>query len=257
YRARRTCQLDGWVLSDTECRLIALRHLLLRQTPGQEQPVAAETQVAGPREYPEAEIAELNNWGPRWTLVGQPFNVQLDGHNGLWFQIAGAPAHAKIAIDGQLARTSVGARVVTSGLFGEQQTHILATPGRYPIALVDPVRAVQQHIGYFEVRDPAAETALEEAFCEIRDWGPQRTRLGTLANPQPDGSLGIWVRTDCLPADARLQVGEDLVPSGVRPPGLTGAIPPALLAQPGRRPLSIYSPRMNQRVVLGDLLVED
>ncbi|MFV0478765.1 MAG: hypothetical protein ACK5ME_13160 [Parahaliea sp.] len=259
YRGSKLCQLDGWTFSESECYLIGLRYQLLREVQGQVALLASQEQVLKPQapaDYTEGHIAELEDWGPRYTLLGERVNVQLDGHSGLWFKMAAVPAHAKIMIDGEIAKTSVSDKVVTSGLFAEQQNRILATAGRYEIALIDPVRGLRQHLAYFEVRDPAQPVAADVS-CEIENWGPRRSPLGTLANQQPDGSLGVWVKADCLPPDTRLMVGDDLVPSGVRKPGLTGAIPSALLAQPGILQLYLFSADTQWRIPLGELVLAE
>ncbi|MBN7795179.1 hypothetical protein [Parahaliea mediterranea] len=252
-----TCRVGGWVLSGTECRLVGLRHLLLRLEPGNAQLVAAETKVPSVADYAEGHIAPLANWGPKSTRVGEKFNVQIDGHSGLWFQFSGAPAHARIVIDGELVKTSVSAKVVTSGLFGEMQERILATPGRYDIALVDPVRGIRQPVGQFVVRPRKAASGPGKAgFCEIEKWGPQSTRVGLAKNEQPDGAMGLWVRSACMPRDAQLIVGDDVVKSSVKKFGLSAAIPAVFLEAPGELELVLYSPATGQRQPVGVLVVE-
>lgn len=257
FQRGRTCQVEGWLLSQTECRLVGLRHLLARADAGNAALIAAETREQTVADYPEGEIAPLAKWGPQKTRVGEKFNVQLDGHSGLWFQFSGAPAHARIAIDGELVKTSVSPEVVTSGLFGEMQERILSTPGRYPIALVDPVRRVRQPVGHLEVlpRKPAAGIG-SGGFCDIEKWGPQKTRVGLAKNEQAGGAMGVWVKSDCMPPDTRLMVGDDMVKSGVRKFGLAGSVPAVFLETPGELELQLFSPSTGQRQPLGVLLIE-
>ncbi len=258
FRSKRLCQVDGWMLSQTECELAGLRHLLVSRSERDRELVARETTTGADDGFIDGHIVELQNWGPRTTPVGQPFNVQLDGHSGLWFVMPGAPAHVQIEFDGQLMKTSVSPKVVTSGLFGEQQNKWLATAGRYQVALVDPVRRIRQPIGEFVVGKPDKLEPAQQMFCEITNWGPRKTSVGVIANQQPDGSLGLWVKSSCFPSDARLLVGDDVIRSGLRSSSLmTGSIPPALLERPGKVPISIHSEKLGQSLPVGELTIVD
>ena len=250
------CELEGWRLSETECQLaglqwLAIQHGLLDATGPEERQAKA---------YTAGEIAPVKNWGPRHTLRGEVFNPQLDGHSGLWFLVEGAPPHARIMIDGQIAPTSVSEKSVSSGLHGAEQERILAKPGRYEIALVDPIRKTKQVVGHFEVREspgkPAASKSRDMAFCEVTRWGPQRTRAGVAANEQPDGSMGLWLHTDCLPRGARLWFGEDLLVYHRKPFGLTALLPLALLGAPGKVPLSFSLGSDGEKQVFGHVVIE-
>lgn len=255
-----TCSVKGWQLSLTECQLGGLRQLAIARgliIIGQEQQKA----LAGHTDiYTAGEIAPLENWGPRHTVQGKKFNEQLDGHSGLWFKVRGAPAHAKIMIDGEISKTSVSEKVVSSGLFDEMQERILSTPGTYEIALVDPIRKIKQAIGKFEVRghplaaQPAVESAVE--FCQVESWGPRKTRVGVAANEQADGSMGIWVRTSCLPVDTQLLFADDPLPVKRRSFGLTAAIPLAFLGAPGQVAVTLYNPASGQRRLIGHVIIE-
>ena len=250
------CNIDGWQLSLTECQLVGLRQLALHSGLLQAQQVSMQ-EGAG---YSNKEIAALEDWGPRHTLQGETFNRQLDGHSGLWFKLSGAPGHAKIMIDGELSSTSVSENTVTSGLHGATQERILANPGKYEIALVDPIRKTRQHIGYFEVRaispvDSAQITSKDE-FCDVVKWGPRETRAGEAVNEQPDGSMGIWLHTRCLPPDTQLFFGDDPLKYHRRAFGLTTSVPLALLGAPGRIPLSLYNPDTGEKRVFGHLLIQ-
>ena len=250
------CNIDGWQLSLTECQLAGLRQLavsagLLRAK------VASEQGDAG---YSNQEIATLDNWGPRHTLQGQTFNQQLDGHSGLWFKLSGAPGHAKIMIDGEISSTSVSDKTVTSGLHGATQERILATPGKYEIALVDPIRKTRQHIGYFEVRggppEASGQISSADEFCEVLKWGPRETRAGEAVNEQPDGSMGVWLHTRCLPRGTQLFFGDDPLKYHRQAFGLTTSVPLALLGAPGRIPLSLQHPDTGEKRVFGHLLIQ-
>ena len=247
------CEVEGWRLSLTECRLAGLRRLAVR-----EGLLEVEVATASPAEYTLGEVAPVAGWGPQHTRVGESFNPQLDGHSGLWFRVEGAPAQAKIMIDGQLAKTSVSERTVTSGLHGAQQERILSTPGRYEIALVDPMRKIKQPLGYFEVREfeSPATAPSAEALCEVTRWGPRRTRPGVASNEQPDGSMGLWLHTDCVPENVQLLFGDDVLEHRRKRFGLTAHVPIALLGTPGKVPISLRNKGTGEKLVFGHLVIE-
>lgn len=255
------CELDGWRLSLMECQLAGLRHLALRADPANLALMQQQERARQQQGLTEGEIAPLANWGPRKTVQGQKFNEQLDGHSGLWFQFDNAPNRARIMIDGELALTRVSPTVVTSGLHGEMQERILATPGEYEIALVDPVKKIKQPVGKLVVEpDPRltkGSNAADTEFCEVTEWGPRETRVGVAANPQPDGSLGLWVQTGCLPAGTQLLFIDDVL--GINPTsfGLTAAIPLVLLESPGPKPLYLYNPQTRRRRLIGELDIRE
>ena len=58
--------------------------------------------------------------------------------------IAGA-GPAKIMVYGELSSTPVSEKALTSGLHGATPERIPAAPGKYQIALVDPIRNIRQH----------------------------------------------------------------------------------------------------------------
>ncbi|MDH3994859.1 MAG: hypothetical protein OEV47_18210 [Gammaproteobacteria bacterium] len=252
------CDVQGWQLSVTECQLSGLRQLALDD--GLLQPPEEMGQADAAEAYTDTEIAVLTGWGPQETLQGKGFNTQLDGHSGMWFKLAGVPGHAKIMIDGEIARTSVREGVVTSGLRGEMQQRILATPGEYEVALVDPIRRTRQLIGFFTVKaDPsmASKTvAPAEDFCSVEQWGPRTTRAGVAVNEQPDGSMGLWLHTSCLPEGSRLLFGEDPLDYRRREFGLTAAVPLALLGAPGSVPLKLYNAATNKTLLIGQFVIK-
>lgn len=59
---------------------------------------------------------------------------------------------AKIMIFGEAPGTTVIEQTLISGLHGATQERIPAAPGKYPIALVDPMRKILQHTDTGEQR---------------------------------------------------------------------------------------------------------
>lgn len=257
----RVCEIEDWRLSLTECQLAGLRVLAIDANPANAAVAEARRNGEGESGYTIGEIAPLKNWGPRKTLQGQSFNTQPDGHSGLWFQFKGAPARARIMIDGEIAKTSVSPDTVTSGLFGATQKRILSTPGAYEIALVDPVRRVKQPIGKLVVEKDPSYKAEEHAqardgYCPATKWGPRKTQVGVARNEQPDGSMGVWVHMDCYPGDATLRFGDDPLPLTRKGFGFTTSIPLPLLESPGEKPLVLMSPGAGTEFTVGHIVIE-
>lgn len=266
FAAGRTCRVEGWLLSQTECELAGLRWQLLGDAPAtQPKAAVATTAVAAVQTQPDAApneaaapvvIADVLSWGPQTTEQGAKFNVQPDGHSGLWFQADNVPSWVKVRIDGVEAPTQISEKGFTSGLFGDVQERILATPGSYPIELYDPMRDVVQLIGQFEVR-PMAERALRpdgsrsEVFCPVETWGPDRTTAGTAANAQPDGAQGMWFTLPCAPANVQLVFGDDRLPTTRTERGVTARVPLALLATSGKVALKLRDMGSGEELVVG------
>ncbi|WP_041524091.1 hypothetical protein [Gilvimarinus agarilyticus] len=260
FSSNKTVAIEGWSLSETECQLAALRYLVIADNPDNAAILRAQEKAKLQAGLKEGEIAPLKNWGPRKTTQGQKFNEQSDGHSGLWFQFSGAPSHAKIMIDGELVRTVVNESVVTSGLFGEMQERILATPGEYDIALVDPIKNIKQPIGSLTVKaDPRMakrQGKRESVFCSVSDWGPKKTIIGQPANEQPDGSMGVWIKASCIPTNAQILLDGDHLPITIREFGATTSIPAALLEAPGEKTLYLLDPTSKEKQIIGTITIQ-
>jgi hypothetical protein len=252
-----TCEIHGWRLARTECEIAAVRWLAfgsLAALAATESPDDSNSAASGPETSPI--IVEVTNWGPRSTEQGEPFNVQPDGHSGLWFAATNAPSWVKIVIAGTEAPTTVLDRAITSGLFGEEGYRVLSTPGSHPIELYDPVSGIRQPIGEFIVRPSAERAQLEDgtrakSLCPVSAWGPDRTRAGVPANAQPDGSMGLWFRTPCAPTNVRLIFGEDRLPMTRSEFGLTARVPLALIETPGEHQVALFDVDTGQQMPVG------
>lgn len=257
FAEQRTCEVDGWLLSQTECDLLVLRWMLYGDAaaPGEAEPAIEE--AAAPV---EALIVEVKNWGPQSTEAGSKFNVQPDGHSGIWIAATGVPPWITVRIDGRNAPTFVSDAAITTGLHGAEQDRILALPGRYPIQLFDSARNVVQTIGQLEVR-PRAERLLRadgtrsSVFCPIEGWGPQSTRRGVAENPQPDGSMGVWMQTACLPRRVEFLFGEDALPVVHGENGATAGVPLAMLQVAGVIPLALRDRDSEELLEVGTLTI--
>jgi hypothetical protein len=136
-------EVAQWQLSDTECRLAALAAVLQ----GQRTP-----EVPAPPAERDGFIADIENWGPRFTIQGETFNTQPDGHSGFWIKAKGAAASVIVRFDGKDQRTVVYPEVLTSGLRGKFMKEIINTPGSYEVELYDKARRLRQKVGDFTVK---------------------------------------------------------------------------------------------------------
>lgn len=252
FRGGRLCEVDGWLLGESECVAATLRLELY-----------GESEPDGEAAWREGVLVEVIDWGPRETFRGVGVNVQPDGHSGLWFRIENAPSWLRIEIDGAIAPTYISETVITSGLYGEQRDHILETPGEYPIAIVDPMQRIRQPIGVFTVRPPPPflirADGTTSVFCAVEAWGPDGNRTGRPANPQPDGHDGLWIRTACAPDHVQVLFdGDPLVTTNDRNSGVVTALLPAshyAVARVAR--IQLYDPDSGEVLDVGEFAVTD
>lgn len=242
--------LDGWQLSRTEALLALLAYRCLGdEVDGELPPVA------------EQSFLTLENWGPQRTVQGKSVNTQSDGHTGLWFRFA-EPTQSwyEISIDGERQPTFSNGKVLTSGLHGALQQRILGTPGRYVVAVHDDMNRRWQTLGEFVVDVPPTPYTREDgsvsaSFCAIELWGPQATQVGVAENPQPDGSMGVYVRTGCSPKDSTLYFDGNALVTTVQADIVTARLPVSLLQSVGEFPLVLRSTRAGEEIVIGNIAV--
>lgn len=242
--------VDGWQLSRTEVLLSLLAFRCFGDAVDAELPPVSEQL-----------FATLEVWGPQRTTQGQSVNTQSDGHSGLWFRFA-EPTQSwyEISIAGERQPTFSNGKVLTSGIHGELQERILSTPGSYKVVLHDDMNRRWQTLGEFVVepspqryvRDDGSQS---EHFCAITLWGPTSTRVGVAENPQPDGSMGIYVRTGCAPADARLLFDGTVLETSVQSAIVTARLPVALLQKAGEFPLVLRSEGQGEEITIGMIAV--
>lgn len=253
FISHNICSLEGWTLSLLECQLAGLQVL--------SAPNRSTATTAGKDDTLHAftlgSIAEMALWGPQETTQHQPFNVQNDGHSGLWFQFKNAPPHVKIMIDGEICRTVVSEKVVTSGLYEEMAERILSTPGSYAINLVDPIRKIYQPVGNLTVHpDPFSSNKKDiTTYCKIKSWGPKKARAGFPENVQPNGNMGMWFKTRCNMEGVSFFFGEEMFQIQARDFGFTSSIPVALLEAPGQVTLQMQLPN-GEKTSIGEFIIE-
>lgn len=144
YRDGLVCDFHGWPMSETECALI------VAQAQNGSSTTLQEMTIENAR---EATWIEIHNWGPRSTRRGQVFNLQPDGHGGIWFQASGDFSSTVIVIDGSKHNTTLNNDGFTTGVSGEALTSLINDPGTYVVWAYDFSRHQKQRLGEFVV-DP-------------------------------------------------------------------------------------------------------
>ena len=152
FREGRLCELEGWRLSETECRLAAIVHLHLVST-GR---VATPAPARGPLDdLPSIALVKVARWGPQIVYLNETFNEQPGGSSAVWVGLAEPPRlpGAMLYLADQATEVTVNAdKSFISGNFRPSQTEqLVSRPGQKALYLVDPAQG-QQLIGYVTVR---------------------------------------------------------------------------------------------------------
>lgn len=249
----RLCQVNDWLLSETECRAAALSHL-----------VHGEAASGRLEAFRDGVIVNIEAWGPQSTEQGVPVNVQPDGHSGLWFLAENVPDWLKLEIDGSRAAIVRSERSFTSGLYEGIQERILSEPGEYPIVLLDEMNRIRQPVGNFVVH-PKVERALladgsaATSLCPVLDWGPKETRAGKVPNPQPDGAVGMWFRVECAPDNVQV-LFDGVALATTRDSTMnvvTALLPGEYIAVARHAALALRDPDTQETIDVGSFLVTD
>ena len=77
---------------------------------------------------------------------------------------------------------------------------------------------------------------------KVTNWGPQETKVGVVPNPQPDGSMGIWIQVSDTKGLGETQVlfgGQAGTQAVVKDQLITVAIAPSQLGHPGDKEIVI------------------
>jgi len=250
FAAGDTLATRDWHLSRTEALLALLRH----EAVGITSPEPGGQPAKG-------RIADLGGWGPAGTHVGRVPNPTPLGHAALWFHADNAPRWAEIAIAGERLRTRLRNGLLVATLQSPLLDQLIAKPGRHPITLHDDMANTWQPVGEFRV-DPEpqryshADGRASAVFCPIRGWGPRRVQAGEPKNTRPDGSMGVWIETDCAPNNTRLRIGERSFDTYVGYRRVTAKVPPELVAAPGELAVALLAPETGESIPVGTLRVE-
>jgi hypothetical protein len=251
FSAGRLVEIDGWQLSETECRLAALAAA---------QQGFETAQVPEPPKDRYAEFLEVEAWGPQDTVQGQTFNEQPDGHSGIWVKAAGAPASVVLQFDGKTQDTQVYADHLTSGLRGEYMHQVIDTPCVYQVELYDKATLTRQVLGDFTVKasgdQPRKVSEDQLAACRICSWGPDKAKAGEAFNRQPSGASAFWVRINCAADGSVLLLAGTALKTKVRKDLLTATVPNGHQLEAGSHDLELRVGNGPKTVQVGTLVIE-
>ncbi len=234
FAADHVINVDGWMLSETECQVVALAASLQ----GHRESILPEKTPAT-----IGQIVEVEDWGPKSTLQGDKFNEQPDGHSGLWVKAGGVPVSVVVVFADKNQTTQVYPDMLTSGIRGQFMHEVINTPGEYSVALYDKSKRLIQPIGQFQVVKPGMPAHnMNEADldnCKIEEWGPNHARAGKPFNPQPGGESAFWVKTNCALDGSTLILDGVHFETVVRKNLITALIPRGHRMAPGSYALGI------------------
>ena len=146
------CQIDGWTLSSTECKVAAIAYLFKRDG-GHIHNSSAKSNL----DYlNESIIAPVDRWGPQIVSIGKGgFNLQSNGNSALWIRFDGLDEGPFVVYIGSLAaQTTVQTKrnLITASLSKQQVDTLMKVPTEVPVYLVDHVTSTKQLVGHLLVR---------------------------------------------------------------------------------------------------------
>ncbi len=237
FAGNRLAPAGEFLLSETEQLFVA--YALVRQGLHEVAYVPPEPEVH------DGVIADPVRFGPKFTVVGQIFNEQPDGHGGLWVLAENTPPGTVITIDGREIKTTQKQKALTGAVYGEHLHELIAKPGELEIALFVPETGTRQILGAMEVRPRPPAATLEDGtastvFCEIEKW-----------SAEGDGEAEkIRIRTLCGPRSSAIYIGDTALTTRVMPSVIEGNFSPAMFSA-GRYPLRLVDTLSGEAVALG------
>lgn len=96
-------------------------------------------------------FCDVDNWGPRETRVGEPFNEQPDGASAFWLRIECFPETTVVTLDGVEVPTTLrpGDGLITTHIKNHE---LYAAPGEYAVELLDKATGNRHPVGSLVVR---------------------------------------------------------------------------------------------------------
>jgi hypothetical protein len=107
-----------------------------------------------------------------------------------------------------------------------------------------------------EKATPGSAVSLSE--IKVGNWGPQETIAGTPFNVQPTGKSAVWIQVTGLNISGGMQVlfgDKQLEDVSASDQIVTGAVPNALIEQPGDRSIVLIEGATNRKVTVGTFRV--
>jgi hypothetical protein len=242
YAGGRLAQAGDFLLSETEQLFVA--YSLVRQGLDETPYTPSLPEVR------DGIIAQPAKFGPKFTVVGQIFNEQPDGHGGLWVLAENTPPGTVITINDTVIKTTRKQKALTGAVYDEHLQALISRPARHEVALLVPETGIRQVIGEMEVRPrpPAAE--LEDGrpstvFCEIEKWSTREA---------PEGDK-IRIKTLCGPRSSAIYIGDTALTTRVLPAAIEGQFSRAMFG-PGEYPLRLIDTLSGESVSLGSLSID-
>ncbi|HRQ65126.1 MAG TPA: LTA synthase family protein [Xanthomonadaceae bacterium] len=212
----------------------------------------------------ESWIADVEAWGPRGAEQVRSVLHMGNAPAAIWMKLSLADRHRPIRVrmGGLLIDSHWDDDVLVARMTDTQRTALLSRQGPLDVELVDPSTNERQHVGEFQVRKRAARIRLDdgrraEAFCAVDGWGPTETPRDGSANPQPDGSLGLWFRASCWPPSPTVLFGDVELEATLDDQLVTAIVPRLLLADAGPVAIGVRDRANGDRLGIGTLLVVD
>lgn len=195
----------------------------------------------------DGHIASDVKFGPTYTVVGQIFNEQPDGHGGLWIQAQNTPPGTVILVNGQPIETSRKPELLTGAVYGKELQALIAQPARHTIALLVPDTGIRQVLGEIEVRPRPPAATMEDGkpstvFCEVDKWSVRNSKKGEM----------IVIETLCGPRSSAIYLGELALQTRVKARTIEAVLDRSIL-QPGEYPLRLVDVHSGEAVHLGDI----
>lgn len=265
FKENRTCLVEGWTLSRTECRLSALAFLLKGRTLVPEVGLAPQPRTLA--DMPEAEFGTVERWGPQHGKAGEPFNKQPNGNSSIWLKFIGLERGEGYTLffgDVKM-RTTVhfSNNLLTADLSAEETVQSTLHEGKRPIYIVNLTKRQKQFIGEYQVEGdtklPASTPSQQGSqFVTVVGWGPSKGKVGKPFNVQPNGSSAIWLKLEgnigkqyqlyygSIPMETRLHQSRKLITASLSPEKAAKAT-----ATKGNHPIYIVDTKLKEKQLVG------
>lgn len=253
FHSGNVVEIDGWMLSRSECLLLAGA----AQLQGMESARRIESSA-----YRTTEFIRIERWGPDSTIEGEIFGPIGNGRGGFWLRVDGqVNGSMQLQLDGVRLATHFEPGVITASLDPEHMQQVIAKPGLYELVLLDNSRRLRQPVGFLTVAErppPAilANGSTSHVFCQVGQWGPTMALAGEAFNRQPDGAAGFWVHVGCAPSGTILELAGTALPTSVQPGLITARVKHFATLGRGRHELVLFDPESGERLTVGDLVIQ-
>ena len=242
YAQGKVVQLQEYVLSETEKMFIA--YALVQRG------LNNTAYTPPPLEIRDGIIFEGAKFGPKYTVVGQKFNEQPDGHGGLWVAAENTPPGTVITVNGKKIKTTWKSNTLTGAIYGKRLQALIERPGKHEVALFVPETRIRQFIGELEIRPRPAAAILEDGsestvFCEIEQWDVSKSKQGE----------ELRVRSSCGPRSSVVYIGEVALTTRVRPSVIAAILDRSTLSV-GEHSVRLVDTHSGEAVSLGTFEVE-